>query len=75
MTNYRAFVTLKDGVTKILRIDKAQMAHFVTTFLKVRKFPLISDEWDEYYGTTIQYNEISNVKFKNEYTGEIVLSY
>lgn len=75
MTNYRAFVTLKDGVTKILRIDKSQMAHFVTTFLKVRKFPFLTNEWDEYFGTVINYDEISRVKFKNEYTGEIVLSY
>jgi len=71
MTNYRCIVTMKNGSHKIVRMAKNVMAHVVYEFRKYQQsifsdivlLELPADVW-------LLLNEVKNLVFINEYTGE-----
>jgi hypothetical protein len=74
MTNYRTVVALTNGLHKIVRLDKGQIAHVVSEFRKFQR--RIFDDVVELNlnGSKLCLNEIVSFKFINEWTGEELLS-
>ena len=69
----KTIAVMKSGGTQIMRINDADMAHFVCQFKKATKYGL--ELWDTYAKKVVNYDQIKSVRFINERTKECILEY
>ena len=74
MTNYRCVVTLKNGAHKILRMTRDVVAHIVSEFKKMQKNIFNDRVTVNVGGSTLLLNDVTSMRFLNEYTGEEFLT-
>lgn len=74
MTNYRCVVTLKNGAHKILRMTRDVVAHIVSEFRKMQKNIFNDRVTVNVGGSTLLLNDVTSMRFLNEYTGEEFLT-
>lgn len=74
MTNYRCIVTLRSGAHKILRMTRDVVAHVVAEFRKMQHCIFNDRVTVNVGGYTLTLNDVTSLKFMNEYTGEEFLT-
>ena len=67
-------VTLKNGAHKILRMTRDVVAHIVSEFRKMQKNIFNDRVTVNVGGSTLLLNDVTSMRFLNEYTGEEFLT-
>lgn len=74
MTYFKTTVTLTSGYHRILRLTLGDVAHFVSEFRKMQRNVFREVVSVTLGGISLCLNEISSIRFVNEYTREEFLT-
>ena len=74
MTYFRTIASLANGLHKIMRLDRSQVAHAVSEFRKSQISPFIDGHVVTFGEDSIDLKTVLSLRFVNEWTGEELLT-
>lgn len=74
MTYFRTIASLANGLHKIMRLDRSQVAHAVSEFRKAQVSPFMDGHVLKIGEDSLDLKTVLSLKFLNEWTGEEYLT-